>query len=86
MNDNDTISRKWLLEQYDAQHEGPPGRARKLIEDAPAVPHEMSAREFAEARDRLCDSMNKCTGCPIYKACLTDSLTKILPMVERSEK
>ena len=52
------------------------------VADAPAVPQEMSAREFAEARDRLCDSMNECTDCPIYKACLTNSLTKILPMVE----
>lgn len=26
-----------LLEAYDAQHEGQPGRARKLIEDAPTI-------------------------------------------------
>lgn len=29
----DLISRSSLLAKYDEQHEGPPGRARKLIED-----------------------------------------------------
>ena len=32
----DLISRSSLLAKYDEQHEGPPGRARKLIEDEPA--------------------------------------------------
>ena len=31
----DLISRSSLLAKYDEQHEGPPGRARKLIEDEP---------------------------------------------------
>ena len=31
----DLISRQSLLAKYDEQHEGPPGRARKLIEDEP---------------------------------------------------
>lgn len=56
MSDNDTISRKWLLEQYDAQHEGPAGRARKLIEDAPAVPQEMTAREYHNTVKRMLNS------------------------------
>ena len=34
---NDLISRKALLTEYDRQHIGPPGGARKLIEDAPTV-------------------------------------------------
>jgi hypothetical protein len=34
---NDLISRKALLAEYDRVHIGEPGRARKLIEDAPAV-------------------------------------------------
>lgn len=34
---NDLISRKALLVEYDRVHIGPPGNARKLIEDAPAV-------------------------------------------------
>ena len=35
--DGDTISRSALLAAYDAAHKGPPGGARKLIEEAPAV-------------------------------------------------
>jgi hypothetical protein len=31
----DLISRKDLLESYDKDHPGPPGGARKLIEEAP---------------------------------------------------
>lgn len=31
------IERKALLSEYDRQHTGEPGRARKLIEDAQAV-------------------------------------------------
>lgn len=34
---SDFICRETLLEKYDAAHEGPPGGARKLIEEAPAV-------------------------------------------------
>ena len=34
---SDCISRKALLERYDAEHVGPPGRARELIVSAPAV-------------------------------------------------
>lgn len=36
MND-DLISRAALLAAYDAAHKGPPGEARKLIEEAPTV-------------------------------------------------
>lgn len=34
---NDLISRQALLEAYDREHEGAPGMARRLIEEAPAV-------------------------------------------------
>lgn len=34
---NDLISRKALLEAYDKAHQGPPGGARKLMEEAPGV-------------------------------------------------
>lgn len=34
MND-DYVSRKWLLDEYDKRHKGPPGGARKMIEEAP---------------------------------------------------
>jgi len=33
----DMISRAYVLAEYDRQHKGPPGRARKIMEDAPAV-------------------------------------------------
>ena len=33
--ENDLISRSGLLSEYDSVHTGKPGRARKLIEDAP---------------------------------------------------
>ena len=34
---SDLISRSALLAEYDRQHEGEPGRARKLIEDAHSI-------------------------------------------------
>ena len=37
------VSRQYLLDEYDRQHQGPPGGARKIIEKAPAedvVPRE----------------------------------------------
>lgn len=34
---NDLISRKALLAEYDRVHIGEPGKARKLMEDAPTV-------------------------------------------------
>lgn len=33
----DLISRAYILAEYDRQHKGPPGGARKIMEDAPAV-------------------------------------------------
>lgn len=35
MQNNDLISRAALIAAYDAAHKGPPGRARKLMEEAP---------------------------------------------------
>lgn len=37
MMDGDLISRRALLAEYDRVHVGPPGGARKLIEEAPAA-------------------------------------------------
>ena len=34
---DDLISRAWVLAEYDRQHKGPPGGARKIMEEAPAV-------------------------------------------------
>ena len=33
----DSVSRNYLLSEYDRQHKGPAGVARKIIEDAPSV-------------------------------------------------
>jgi hypothetical protein len=44
---NDLISRKALLAEYDRVHIGPPGGARKLMEDAP----EVDAVEVNEMRE-----------------------------------
>ena len=46
---NDLISRKALIAEYDRVHIGEPGKARKLIEDAPAV------REWIPVSERLPD-------------------------------
>lgn len=34
---DDLISRAYVLAEYDRQHQGPPGGARKIMEEAPAV-------------------------------------------------
>jgi hypothetical protein len=34
---SDLISRDYVLSEYDRQHNGPPGGARKIMEEAPAV-------------------------------------------------
>ena len=34
---DDLIGRSWLLSEYDKRHKGPPGGARKLIEEAPSA-------------------------------------------------
>ena len=36
-NDTRLIDAKALIAEYDRQHEGEPGKARKLMEDAPTV-------------------------------------------------
>lgn len=34
---SDLISRQYLLDEYDRQHQGPPGGARKIIAEAPSI-------------------------------------------------
>ena len=45
---NDFISREALLKAYDENHVGPPGGARKLIEEAPAVDATALAKELID--------------------------------------
>lgn len=40
----DLISREYVLAEYDRQHKGPPGGARKIIETAPAIDAEPLVR------------------------------------------
>ena len=44
----DFVSRQYLLAEYDRQHQGPPGGARKIIEEAPAA-DVISRRDAIEA-------------------------------------
>lgn len=37
MEKNDLISMAYVLAEYDRQHQGTPGGARKIMEDAPAI-------------------------------------------------
>lgn len=62
---NDLISRKELLAAYDREHIGTPGRARKLIENAPAIDaapvihaHWQESREGWEVR-HFCSNCKK---------------------------
>lgn len=50
----DYISRQWLLNEYDKRHKGPPGGARKMIEEAPAA----AVRPVVYCRE--CIYNNKC--------------------------
>ena len=65
------IEREALLAAYDAVHEGPPGAARKLIADAPAVDVVPYASWFATAKQGtgVSKGQMKCTECAHYKEC-----------------
>ena len=68
---NDSISRSALLAQYDAEHAGPPGKARGLITNAKG---EMSAVQYINARRKMCreyygDCSEGCPECPLYDNC-----------------
>lgn len=65
MSDNDCVSRAWLLAEYDRQHEGSAGKARKLIEDAPAVPHEITAVEYLQTMRSICENGRNCGKRPL---------------------
>ena len=62
---NDLISRKKLIAEYDRVHFGPPGGARKLMEDAPAVDAvEVVHGYWEKIEDDYFDLVNlKCSVC-----------------------
>ena len=82
---NDLISRKALLAEYDRAHIGEPGKARKLIEDAPAavrwIPVEERLPEDVYGKDRekilvlvrtKSGNVSQCARCADYD-CKTDA-------------
>ena len=57
---DDCISRKWCLAEYDRQHVGPPGGARKIIEEAPSIlPTQMSGTSDAVSRRMVLDALHE---------------------------
>ena len=52
-NVGDMISRSSLLAKYDKEHDGPPGRARKLIEEEPPVISEIVYCKCCRHRDEF---------------------------------
>lgn len=72
---DDIVSRKGLLEEYDRQHVGPPGGARKIIEKAPsAIEGEKADAQsiyLEKTESRLDDSIKDPTKDPEFtKSCL----------------
>lgn len=65
------ISRDYLLNEYDRQHQGPPGGARKIIVDAPAA----DVVEVRHAHWIVEDGCAYCSGCRnnFRKAIMTHS-------------
>ena len=65
---NDLISQKALLAEYDRLHIGEPGKARKLIEDAPRVDavevekYNRFVEAYHELRENFVDFV--CSGIP----------------------
>ena len=95
MSDKDLIWRgdveKFLCDAYDDDmiDEGEFAYLTSEANKLPAVPREMTAREFAKAFRRMCDSYdvngrNNCEGCELWReniCCLCD-LPDIIPIVE----
>lgn len=80
--ETDYVSRQWLLDEYDKRHKGPPGGARKMIEEAPAadvrpvVPAEWIAldiyRGMGNYKCSFCNQVcyvPECMGEPMYIYC-----------------
>ncbi len=57
-NVGDTVSRSYLLSEYDRQHKGPAGGARKIIEDAPSVVPDINVGDLI-SRQAAIDALKK---------------------------
>jgi len=66
MRKGDTISRQWCLNEYDRRHQGPPGGARKIIEEAPSVSMGIIRCKNCEHRKSslYCEAWNNSPGFP----------------------
>ena len=74
----DLVSRQYLLDEYDRQHEGPPGGARKIIEEAPAV--DVPDKNVGKWMGTVCSACGEstsfsydCKYCPKCGAKMEDS-------------
>ena len=71
MSNNDLISRSALLAAYDAAHKGPPGGARKLMKEAPAIDAEPVVR-CKDCKHYFPDYMNTIGGNVVVYRCELD--------------
>jgi len=61
---DDLISRAYVLAEYDRQHQGPPGGARKIMAEAPAVDAVPVVHgRWEEHEDCNGDSYYTCSAC-----------------------
>jgi len=63
---SDFVSRQWLIDEYHRRHQGPPGGALKMIEEAPAADVEPVVHGFWYLRG----------GRPCCSVCNTKALWK----------
>jgi len=88
---DDLISRKDLLEAYDKAHQGPPGGARKLIEEAPRVfSIKFSEKEFEKIlqyqKDVLTDTAQEAIMDAISVRTFDDVLRLVCRIEDRKKK
>ena len=68
---DDLISRKALIAEYDRVHIGPPGGARKLMEDAPAVQQWIPVSERLPEERKAVLAFSTCYGfCDMIEAAM----------------
>lgn len=94
-NSSDLVSRSYLLTEYDRQHQGPPGGARKIIEEAPPVQASTSQTKFKSGSKFLLEIGEKRIGLDEYSIVGTDlyvwgslleKLTPYEPSVQAEQK
>ena len=56
---DDLISRSWLLSEYDKRHKGPPGGARKLIEEAPSAQLDTYWKEQCQSYEQTINKLRE---------------------------